>query len=210
MLLAVEGGGFFSSSASGYSKGLMLLLLGRSKDERPMRVAPWNLYQLVEQEGDLAHQLATKKRISNRGCAPFMCFHRASPGVDRPLPPKVGPVNNSETLQESSSSSACDQSSACSAEHLVDKSDRNPCMKSSLKTSLTGCSTITIEGDCASNSMEEDGDNTVTCTARRKVQWTDSCGRELVQIREFEPSDDDTSDDDFERDFRNHCKCVIQ
>uniref|UniRef100_A0A7N0VKX0 Cyclic nucleotide-binding domain-containing protein n=1 Tax=Kalanchoe fedtschenkoi TaxID=63787 RepID=A0A7N0VKX0_KALFE len=50
MLLAVEGGGFFSSSATGYSKGLSLLFLGQKKEDKskPMRVLPRNQYQLVD------------------------------------------------------------------------------------------------------------------------------------------------------------------
>ncbi|KAJ6803142.1 uncharacterized protein M6B38_109200 [Iris pallida] len=48
MLFAVEGGGFFSSSATGYSKGLALLLLGQKPEERPTRVTPWNHYRLVD------------------------------------------------------------------------------------------------------------------------------------------------------------------
>jgi hypothetical protein len=47
MLLAVEGGGFFSSSASGYSHGLSLLLLGKKGEEKAVKVSPWNQYRLV-------------------------------------------------------------------------------------------------------------------------------------------------------------------
>ena len=186
MLLAVEGVGFFSSSASGYSKGLMLLVLGWSKEERPMRVAPWNQYQLVEQEGDFDHQLATKKSGASCGCASFICVRRAPARVDGPSPPKVGPVNHSETLPASSSPTS-DRGKACSTNHAVDESNWKAYVKSSLKKPSTICSTIPVEGDHAHDSTEEAQNSAVSCTERRKVHWTDSCGGELVHIREFEP-----------------------
>ncbi|KAF8696763.1 hypothetical protein HU200_036396 [Digitaria exilis] len=61
MLLAVEGGGFFSSSASGYSHGLALLLLGRKAEEKPVKVLPWNHYRLVDREAEQVYHLASGK-----------------------------------------------------------------------------------------------------------------------------------------------------
>ncbi|KAE8727817.1 hypothetical protein F3Y22_tig00005294pilonHSYRG00053 [Hibiscus syriacus] len=67
MLLTVQGGGFFRSSVSGYSKGLTLLL-GKKHEDRPMRVSPWNHYQLVDQESDSdLNQLASIKNRLSRG-----------------------------------------------------------------------------------------------------------------------------------------------
>lgn len=179
-----------------------------------MRIAPWTRYQFVEQEGYLQHQLATKDTGRPWGCAPFMCFLRASPRVDGSLPPKVGPVNHFETLSDSSpsSSAACNRGAACNANHTVDKTDHKLCIKSSLKKPSAVCSTIEIEGDRdhVHDSLEGEENSAASCTEKRKVQWTDSCGRELVQIKEFEPSDDDTSDDEFDRDSNQKCQCVIQ
>lgn len=186
MLLAVEGGGFFSSSASGYRKGLMLLVLKRDKVERPMRVAPWDQYQLVEQKSNHKQQLATRKgRASSRGCAPFVCFRRASAGLDGPPPPKVGHISHSETLPDTSSSDS-DQGRSCNSIQGIDGSERNLCIKSNLKKPSTNHAMIISGGDNASGTVEEGQNNIVSCTERRKVQWTDSCGGELVQIREFE------------------------
>ena len=98
MLLAVEGGGFFSSSASGYSKGLTLLLLGQKNEDKPMRVSPWNQYQLVDQESDRNLQLASTKNWLPRGCASFVCFGRTSAGLDTPSPLKVGPAQQHDVL----------------------------------------------------------------------------------------------------------------
>lgn len=204
MLLAV-GGGFFSLSTSRCSEGLMILLLGRSKGEKSMKIAPSSNYQLAEQEDNLKHQLATKRSGTHRGCASFMCFHHASPGVNGPSSPKVDLANHSETLLNSSSrssSSASDHGKACT--------DSKIRIKSSLKKPSTLCSTIAIEGDRLHGSMEREENSVVGCAERRKVQWTDSCGRELVEIKEFEPSDNDSSDDDFDRDFNRNCQCVIQ
>nr|CAB3477482.1 unnamed protein product [Digitaria exilis] len=74
MLLAVEGGGFFSSSASGYSHGLALLLLGRKAEEKPVKVLPWNHYRLVDREAEQVYHLASGKDQVPGKCAPFVCF----------------------------------------------------------------------------------------------------------------------------------------
>lgn len=47
------------------------------------------------------------------------------------------------------------------------------------------------------------------CTERRKVQWTDACGRELVEIKEFEPSEVGESDDEFNNGSERSCSCAI-
>ncbi|KAI9071212.1 hypothetical protein K1719_046829 [Acacia pycnantha] len=160
MLLAVEGGGFFSSSALGYSKGLTLLLLGQRSEDKPMKVSPWNQYQLVDQESDPELQLASTKNRISRGCASFVCFGRASAGLDTPSPLKVGPAQQHD-VSPGSLVSDKDQSS-----HL---------------------------------------DN----IERRKVQWTDTCGNELTEIREFEPSEVDGSDDEFDNENDRACSCAI-
>lgn len=49
MLFIVEGR-FFSSSASGYTQGFSLMILGCKSTETQMRVLPWNQHQLIKQE----------------------------------------------------------------------------------------------------------------------------------------------------------------
>nr|DAD22470.1 TPA_asm: hypothetical protein HUJ06_023933 [Nelumbo nucifera] len=178
MLLAVEGGGFFSSSASGYSKGLTLLLLGRKNEERPMRVSPWNQYQLVDQEADTDFQLASGK--------------------------------NQDALSEPPAVS--DKDEACIANHGEDKDTRKVCLKSSLKKP-SSCAPVpsreSRESDLHVTPMpDETGTEFPGCTERRKVQWTDTCGRELVEIREFELSDV-ASDEELEGENERSCSCVI-
>lgn len=205
MLLAVEGGGFFSSSASGYTNGLTLLLLGRRNEEKPMRVSPWNQYQLVEQAVDPDPHLASKKTQASCGCSSFICFNCVPAGLDGQSPPKVGPINQSETLSDTSSSNRGKGTSNDS----VDENQRKVCLRSSLKKRFTDCSVI-AEGDHARDSLEEVQGNISCCTQRRRVQWTDACGRELAEIREFEISDDYPSDDDSEHGVVRRCECVIQ
>ncbi|XP_008786466.2 uncharacterized protein LOC103704798 [Phoenix dactylifera] len=208
MLLAVEGGGFFSSSATGYSKGLALLLLGRRNEEKPMRVSPWNQYQLVEEEVDPDLQLASRKsRVSCR-CARFICFGRASAGKDGPCPPKVGPIHQPETLADSSSAS--DTGRLCSICDAIDESERKTCLRSSLKKPSTSCSMLVGEADDAHDSLQEVPTSVCACSERRKVQWMDASGLELVEIREFEPSDAGSSDDEFGLGGERSCECVIQ
>lgn len=184
MLLAVEGGGFFSASASGYTKGLSLLLLGQRNEDKPMRVAPWNQYQLVDQESDPELQLASTKNRLSRGCASFVCFGRTSAGLDTPSPLKVGPAQQHDVSPGTLVSNKGKDPSA----HVDDESDnRKVTLKSSIKKPQIS-KPIPVE---AANEHEASGGQGI-CTPggqpeRRKVQWTDNCGSELVEIREFEP-----------------------
>ncbi|EPS73410.1 hypothetical protein M569_01355, partial [Genlisea aurea] len=72
MLLAV-GGSFLSSSASGYSKGLALLLLWRRDRKKPMKVTPCNQYQLVDQESDPDVLLVPTNNWLIWGCNSLVC-----------------------------------------------------------------------------------------------------------------------------------------
>ncbi|XP_008777766.1 uncharacterized protein LOC103697637 [Phoenix dactylifera] len=210
MLLAVEGGGFFSSSALGYSKGLALLLLGRRNEERPMRVSPWNQYQLVEQEVATEFQLASRKNQSSCGCASFLCFGCVPAGIDGPSPPKVGPAHQPEVLSDSSSSSSSSDNGKLAINDGINGNGRNAYLKSNLKRPSADHSAVVSEVDGARESVEEMPKNTSCCVERRKVQWTDACGKELAEIREFEVSDDGLSDEECERDGIRRCECVIQ
>lgn len=182
MLLAVEGGGFFSSSASGYTKGLTLLLLGQKNEEKPMRVSPWNHYQLVDQESDTDLQLASGKNRLSRGCASFVCFGRASAGLEVPSPLKVGPVQQQEGLP---GPTAADKVNDHLTDHDNDNNERDVPLKSSLKKPFNSI-LVSCDGNECEPSSETCSDNP-DCVGRRKVQWTDACGRELVEIKEFEP-----------------------
>lgn len=182
MLLAVQGGGFFSSSASGYSKGLTLLLLGQKNEEKPMRVSPWNQYQLVDQESDPDLQLASTKNRLARGCASFVCFGRTSAGLDTPSPLKVGPAQQQDVLPGSLVSDK-------STEQMAAYGD-DDARKVALKSSLKKPSNSTPVSSDSSNvyvALGETRSDIPGPNERRKVQWTDVCGSELVEIREFEP-----------------------
>lgn len=250
MLLAVEGGGLFSSSASGYSKGLTLLLLGQKTEDKPMRVAPWNHYQLVEkQETDT--QLASCKKGLVRGCATFSCFGRASTGLDSPSSLRVGLNKDQEILPQPQSFDAIkDQSHSVVDPNVVDGNKKIVGVKSSLKKPRNGVPVDNINGSrnevetidcnmkavCVSrrpNELEslnsvsvldnvergakgfEDGTTCekdhckVSCqVGRRKVQWMDAIGGELIETREFEMSEDD-SDNEFNHGNGKTCLCRI-
>ncbi|KAG6435834.1 hypothetical protein SASPL_100712 [Salvia splendens] len=206
MLLAVEGGGFFSSSASGYSKGLTLLLLGQKNEKEPMRVTPWSQYQLVDQETDL--QLAPGKNRLVRGCASFVCFGRPAAGHESTSPLKVGPTQNQEVLLES-----VDIVESKDQVHSTDPVDFNEnirtvvSLKSSLKKSANvGLVARAVDGG---NSNKHEVDRGVASELeKRKVQWTDTTGGELFEIREFEMSEDG-SDDEFDHATAKSCSCII-
>ncbi|WOL08140.1 hypothetical protein Cni_G16892 [Canna indica] len=205
MLLTVEGGGFFSSSASGYSKGLSLLILGCKSEEKSMRVSPWSQYQLVKQEANPEFQLASVKDQVSRGCTSFICFSRASTGVNGTSPPKVGPVHNPETSSDSSKGNSAKE---IVTHNAVDESEKKICLRSSLKRPFGGGSVLGAGAVDTNHSLRELPDSTVEISKRRTVQWTDACGKELVEIKEFEVSEDELSDDDFGHDG-DKCHCVI-
>lgn len=204
MLLAVEGGGFFSSSASGYSKGLTLLLLGQKNEERPMRVLPWNQYQLVDQDSDPDLQLASGSNRHSRRCATFVCFSPDSTGLETPSPLKVGPAQRQDGLHEPPVSEKGKGHATDGDENIVRRVSR----KSSLKEPSNRIPSSAEEGN-AYKPVAEDRNDIPDCTERRRVQWTDTCGRELVEIREFEPSEVDASEDEFDSGNEKSCSCAI-
>ncbi|CAN6555551.1 unnamed protein product [Malus baccata var. baccata] len=205
MLFAVEGGGFFSSSAAGYSKGLTLLLLGQKNEDKPMRVSPWNQYRLVDQESDTDLQLASTKNRLSRGCASFVCFGRASAGLDTPSPLKVGPAQQQDILPGSLvSDKGKDHTAGADDEHIA----RKVVLKSSLKRPSKR-TPVSVESANEREALSEPGSDIPGHVERRKVQWTDVCGSELVEIREFEPSETDGSDDGFDDGNEKSCSCVV-
>ncbi|KAI4375174.1 hypothetical protein MLD38_013078 [Melastoma candidum] len=209
MLFAVEGGGFFSASASGYSKGLTLLLLGQRDDDKPMRVSPWNHYQLVNQETDTDIQLASEKSRLSRGCAPFGCFGRASAGLDVPSPLKVGPTQHLEVVPELLSGDQI--KSHKTAVEDISHNGRKVGIKSSLKKPSAGNPVPELDnaGTAACLDMSEDGGDELGLAEGRRVQWPDGCGHELVEIREFEPSEAGGSDDGLDHVNVRSCSCTI-
>ncbi|KAJ6794607.1 uncharacterized protein M6B38_418365 [Iris pallida] len=204
MLFAVEGGGFFSSSATGYSKGLALLLLGQKPEERPTRVTPWNHYRLVDRGTNTDTPPASRKKRSSCQCTSFICFGCKSAEPGSSSSPKTGTTHKPETSQDSSNSSDKDRVS-----DSLDESDRKLFLKSSLKRSSTNCSAIVGIGDGSDDSFEEVQSN-ISCIDRRKIHWPDACGGELAEIREFEASERGASDDEFENEGARRCQCVIQ
>ncbi|KAB5568464.1 hypothetical protein DKX38_002257 [Salix brachista] len=205
MLLAVEGGGFFSSSASGYSKGLTLLLLGQKHEDKPMRVTPWNQYQLVDQEPDSDLQLASLKNRLSHGCASFVCFGRASTGHESPSPLKVGPAQQQDVLPDPL---VADNGKDLTTELEVDNYVRRVSLKSSLKKATKRIS-VPVEDVNQCEPLNDQGSDIPGHTERRKVHWTDVCGSELAEIKEFEPSETGGSDDEFENGNERSCSCVI-
>lgn len=186
MLLAVEGGGFFSASASGYSKGLTLLLLGQKNEEKPMRVTPWSQYQLVDQESNSDIQLASRKKRLVRGCASFVCFRHTASRREGPSPLKVGPTQKQDVLPEPPVSDTRKDDSKTTDSVDNDLKTKLVDLKSSLKKTTIS---IPVSGGLVTESdsvIEKNGD-VPSYIERRKVQWTDLTGGELVEVREFEP-----------------------
>ncbi|XP_052191453.1 uncharacterized protein LOC127800715 [Diospyros lotus] len=206
MLLAVEGGGFFSASASGYSKGLTLLLLGQKNQEKPMRVSPWNQYQLVDQEPDPDLQLASRKNRLVRGCASFLCLGHAATGLESPSPLKVGPTQQQETLPGSPIPHK-GKDHIHTTDLVGGDNDKKHALKSNLKKPTHA--TPISDGVNEHEALCKKGGDIPGDTERRKVQWSDTFGGELAEIREFEPSDVGGLDDEFDNEIGKSCSCKI-
>ncbi|KAL1224456.1 hypothetical protein V5N11_035911 [Cardamine amara subsp. amara] len=214
MLLAVEGGGFFSASASGYSKGLTLLFSGDKDGDRPMRVVPWNQYQVVDQEPDDTLLQLDSNRVS-RGCASLSCFGSASAGLEKTIqsPLKVEPVQQQQ-LREVSSPESVDVVSEKGKDQIseADNVSSKEAFKLSLRSSLKRPSVAesrSLEDIKENETLSVDGSDLAGDMARRKVQWPDACGSELTQVREFEPSEMGLSDEEWEMGRQRTCSCVI-
>ncbi|RZC87163.1 hypothetical protein C5167_042096 [Papaver somniferum] len=55
--------------------------------------------------------------------------------------------------------------------------------------------------------MGQNGNGLHQSSGGKKVHWTDACGKELTEIREFEVSDESASDS--EEESRRGCTCAI-
>ncbi|GMH31632.1 hypothetical protein Nepgr_033476 [Nepenthes gracilis] len=203
MLLAVEGGGFFSSSATGYSKGLTLLILGNRK-EKPMRVLPWNQYQLVDREIDTDLQLASWKNRLSCGCASFVCFGHSSAGLDGQSALKVGPTEPQDILSCGTTNEKHKELSMS----IDDDNARHLSLKSSLKKPSHNVP-ISAKNVSERETLGEGRIDIHGFMERRKVQWTDACGKELAEVREFELSETGGSDNEYENGNGKTCSCKI-
>ncbi|KAK1406784.1 hypothetical protein QVD17_38392 [Tagetes erecta] len=205
MLLAVEGGRFFSSSASGYSNGLNLLLLGHKKEEKPMRVTPWSQYHSVDPKPDPHLQLAASKNRCACGCrTTFTCFGCAATGLESP---SAGPTQHQQDVVKSSSHLEKVEENSQASNTVEGDGDTNG-IDVSLKSSLKKqASNVTISS--AVDNSDEVEPESIYQSARRSVHWTDVTGGDLCEIREFEPSEHSDSDDEIESSIGKACACTI-
>ncbi|XP_009114773.1 uncharacterized protein LOC103840035 isoform X2 [Brassica rapa] len=190
MLFAAEGGGFFSSSASGYSNGLALLLLGHKNDQKPVRVSPWSHYHLVAQETDTKFHSDSSKNWLSRRCTSLTCFGRKSDSQ-----PQEFPSSDSEGKK--------DHAPPPSVDYNCEVSNRFA-LKSSLKKRSSFSDAFLADGDDVSSR-----DGVLDHADRRKVQWPDTCGIEIAEVKEFEPSEVDESDAELYHENRKSCMCAI-
>ena len=166
MLFAAEGGGFFSSSASGYSNGLALLLLGHKNEQKPVRVSPWSHYHLIAEDSDTKFHSDLSKNWLSRRCTSLICFGRKSDSQPQEFP--------------SDSEGKKDHTPPPSVDYNCEVSNRFA-LKSSLKKRSSFSDVVLADGDDLSR------DGVLDHADRRKVQWPDTCGIEIAEVREFEP-----------------------
>ncbi|CAH1446135.1 unnamed protein product [Lactuca virosa] len=176
-----------------------------------MRVSPLNHYQLVDIKPDPDLQLASTKSHLVHGCTSFICFGRAATGpesspshlkLDPSLHPQPQPQPQpQDDLKHSPESEKVTKT--CTTDLDLDnfENKNGDALKSSLKRPKTSViASVDVNGGECKN---ECGD-----TETRKVQWTDVFGGELFEIREFEPSEHDGSDDESNWN-EGTCTCMI-
>ncbi|KAK4751942.1 hypothetical protein SAY87_020740 [Trapa incisa] len=198
MLLAVEGGGFFSSSASGYRKGLTLLLLGqKDKHDKDVRDSRWNQYHLVNQEPEIHFQPHLKRKWFSQ-----MLFRCPSGGADASSSPEVGGAYQQEIWPGSLVPDECKDIRA----DLIDATDHKMCApRSTLKRRSNSASVPVLDAHEHESLIE----SVNHIPGGRRVQWTDAVGTELVEIREFEPSEIGESDNESDSKSKRGCTCTI-
>lgn len=83
-----------------------------------------------------------------------------------------------------------------------------PPLKSNLKWPRNR--TCTLQ-DAVNTKSENDKDNATAadCPEKRSIKWLDNHGKQLIQVKEFEPSDSEDSDNEHEDLFAS-CTCTIQ
>ncbi|KAL6620803.1 hypothetical protein ACP70R_035942 [Stipagrostis hirtigluma subsp. patula] len=199
MLLAVEGGGFFSSSASGYSHGLALLLLRRKGEEKRENTSACSHYGLVGQEAEHDCQVLSGKKNVPGKWASFICFGCTPARLVGASPLKL--CSNTTPKQSTISTKSA-------ANGSISGSGRKGCLKNNLKRDSSERSTLSY-GEDPREPLEE-VPTLKSGVERRKVRWTDTCGKDLFEIREFEISEDGLAEDKLENKGFRKCECVIQ
>ncbi|KAL1533457.1 hypothetical protein AAHA92_33337 [Salvia divinorum] len=172
-----------------------------------MRVAPWSQHQLVDQETDPYPDLQLapgKNRLVSR-CASFVCIGGHAAGRENSSPLKVGPTQNQEVLPE-----PVDIDEGKVQVQSVDPVNFNENIRTivSLKSSLKKSANISPVARAADSGNSNKHEADTGQLERRKVQWTDTTGGELFEIREFEMSEDG-SDDEFDNVTTKSCSCRI-
>lgn len=170
----------------------------------PMRVSPSNQYQSVKREISSQIKLASPKEQVSCGCTSFVYINCASTVENATSPPDAALLHDSETSSESSTS---DSGKESVADDIVHEPEKKRCIKSSKKKPLADCFIPTVQDNTVDLSIESPS-STAGFAKTRKVQWTDACGKELFEIKEFQLSEGDLSDDDFGHGG-DKCNCLI-
>ncbi|KAF5176780.1 hypothetical protein FRX31_033634 [Thalictrum thalictroides] len=150
-----------------------------------MRVFPWSQYQVVAKHSDSAVvRLASHKGVPCKFIS-FVCFRHASTALHKSIShPKVGSIQQRDIVSDEFVSHR-------SGDTITDDSDDHESaihIKSNLKNTYS-CSGAVLSNDNIDGALG-DGiqEQFFSCSEGKRVQWTDASGKELVQIREFEPS----------------------
>uniref|UniRef100_N1QQ34 Uncharacterized protein n=1 Tax=Aegilops tauschii TaxID=37682 RepID=N1QQ34_AEGTA len=150
-------------------------------EEQPVRASSWNHYRLVDREAGHGGQLPPTKDDVPGKCASFTCFGCTPARLEGASPPKLSSSNTRQQLSSSTSRKGTNNGSS------INGSGRKGCLKSNSKRDSSDRGSIVSDEEQPRESLEE-VQTLKTGMERRKVHWTDTCGKELFEIREFETS----------------------
>lgn len=185
-----------------------------------MRVLPWNHNQGLP----LASSKQQKQQRESRRCCSFFCSWCASTGPDSSASASIKVEachrsSNCQRIDGSSMASASPASLPISDPGGISRGEAangnnavvKVCLKSNLKKPRASVGAHNTDSPNGSpNRVNTENDADAKPNRKRKVQWTDAHGKELVEIREFEMSDSSGSDDEDEGEANQGCACVIQ
>lgn len=92
--------------------------------------------------------------------------------------------------------------------NIIERQQRNE--ESGEETAENACDNGTMEESKVSESGAEENGTHVRSELKRRVQWNDSHGKDLVHVVEFEASDTGDSEEDDDDTESQTCTCTIQ
>ncbi|KAK2641540.1 hypothetical protein Ddye_023303 [Dipteronia dyeriana] len=141
-------------------------------------------------------------------CPSFICFCKPTSHIYTPGPLKLENSPHVPSTTTTVASLTDDHQLVCG---LGDE-DANQVKEEKEESVVDGQKQQEAAGEeesenCPRSSLKKEASDSEQSQKKKKVQWMDLLGKELVEIREFESSETEDTDNDSE--FSNRCVCTI-